>query len=174
MKTMTAKSHRTALVKTLLGGAAVATVILTIPAGPFASAAADPCAANEVAKTVGSVAQSIADYLDTHPETNQTMTTMLQQQAGPQSVTSLASYFTTNPQVAADLQSLAQPLTGLSTQCKLPITLPLALGPMQPTQTATELANSPNTATNPTTQPEPQPPQPHHHPMTAPLPSNTT
>ena len=94
----------------------------------------DPCAASEVARTVGSVSKSMGDYLDAHPETNQMMTTMLQQQAGPQSMTTLKSYFEANPKVAADLQTITQPLTGLSTQCKLPISLPQAMGLIQQAQ----------------------------------------
>ena len=105
-------------------------------AGPPATGATDPCAASEVARTIGSVAKSMGDYLDSHPETNQAMTTMLQQQAGPQSVTSLKSYFEANPKVASDMTSIAQPLTGLSTQCKLPITIPQAMGLMQQAQGA--------------------------------------
>ena len=97
--------------------------------GPPATGATDPCAASEVARTIGSVAKSMGDYLDSHPETNQAMTTMLQQQAGPQSITALKSYFEANPKVAVDMTSIAQPLTGLSTQCKLPITIPQAHGP---------------------------------------------
>ena len=49
----------------------------------------------------------MGDYLDSHPETNQTLTTMLQQQAGPESVDSLKSYFGANPKVAADMASIA-------------------------------------------------------------------
>jgi hemophore-related protein len=79
----------------------------------------------------------MGDYLDSHPETNQTMTTMLQQQAGPQSLTSLKSYFEANPKVAGDMTSIAQPLTNLSMQCKLPITIPQAMGLMQQAQGAT-------------------------------------
>ena len=105
-------------------------------AGPPATGATDPCAASEVARTIGSVAKSMGDYLDSHPETNQAMTTMLQQQAGPQSMTSLKSYFEANPKVAMDMTSIAQPLTGLSTQCKLPITIPQAMGLMQQAQGA--------------------------------------
>ena len=50
------------------GGAAVAG--LSLLGGPSATAAPDPCAASEVAKTVGSVATSTGSYLDSHPETN--------------------------------------------------------------------------------------------------------
>jgi hemophore len=87
-----------------------------------------------MAKTISNVAESAGDYLDGHPETNQAMTTVMQQPAGPQSVNSLKTYFDANPKAASDLQTIAQPLTGLSTNCKLPISIPQALGFMQAAQ----------------------------------------
>jgi hemophore len=134
MTTGTANRHRrllAGLIATAVPGAAIAVL-----AGPPATGASDPCAASEVARTIGSVSKSMGDYLDSHPETNQTMTTMLQQQAGAQSLTGLKSYFEANPKVAGDLTSIAQPLTNLSTQCKLPITIPQAMGLMQQAQGA--------------------------------------
>src|ERR1700761_4285021 len=114
--------------------AAVPGAAMAVLAGPPATGANDPCAASEVARTIGSVSRSMGDYLDSHPETNQTMTTMLQQQAGPQSVTSLKSYFAANPKVAADMAGIAQPLTNMSMQCKLPISIPQAMGIMPQAQ----------------------------------------
>jgi len=108
--------------------------VFAVSAGPSATGASDPCAASEVARTIGSVSKSMGDYLDSHPETNQTMTSMLQQQAGPQSLTGMKSYFEANPKVAGDLTSIAQPLTNISTQCKLPISIPQAMGMMQQAQ----------------------------------------
>jgi hypothetical protein len=64
------------------------------------------------------------------------MTTVLQQPAGPQSVDSLKSYLSANPKAASDLQTIAQPLAGLSTKCKMPISLPQVLGFMQGAQGA--------------------------------------
>lgn len=109
---------------------------LAVLAGPPATGANDPCAASEVARTIGSVSKSMGDYLDSHPETNQTMTSMLQQQAGPQSLSGLKSYFDANPKVAGDMTSIAQPLTNLSLQCKLPISIPQMMGMMQEAQGA--------------------------------------
>lgn len=114
---------------TALGGAAI-----VASAVPSAVGASDPCAASEMARTVGSVAKSAGDYLDSHPETNQAMTNVMQQPAGPQSVNSLKSYFDANPKVASDLQTISQPLTALSAKCKLPISLPQMLGMMQGAQ----------------------------------------
>jgi len=129
--TATVRRRIVGLIAAAVPGAAIAVL-----AGPPATGASDPCAASEVARTIGSVAKSMGDYLDSHPETNQTMTTLLQQQAGPQSLTSLKSYFESNPKVAGDMTSIAQPLSNLSMQCKLPITIPQAMGLMQQAQGA--------------------------------------
>lgn len=114
---------------TALGGAAVAALL-----GPSATAATDPCAASEVARTVGKVATDTGDYLDEHPQTNQALTTISQQQAGPATLASIKTYMDANPQVAKDLQQLQQPLTNLGTKCKLPVTLPQLLGLLQAAQ----------------------------------------
>jgi len=115
-----------------VGGAAVAA--LTGFSAPSATAASDPCAASELAK-IGSVAASMGTYLDSHPETNQALTTISQQQqAGPQSLGAVKTYFDANPQVAKDMQQLQQPLVNLSTRCKLPVSLPQLMGLMQAAQ----------------------------------------
>ncbi|CDO86480.1 Fis family transcriptional regulator [Mycobacterium triplex] len=126
-----------------LFAAAVPAAAVALMAGPPATGATDPCAASEVARTIGSVSKSMGDYLDSHPETNHAMSTMLQQQAGPESVTGLKSYFAGNPKVAADMAGIAQPLTNLSMQCKLPISIPQAMGMMQQAQGAGGLPVSP-------------------------------
>jgi heme-binding protein len=118
------------LTATAVGGA-TAVVLLSAPSAVGAS---DPCAASEMARTIGNVARSAGDYLDGHPETNQAMTTVLQQPAGPDSVNSLKGYFDANPKAASDMQTIAMPLAGLSTRCKLPISLPQVLGLMQSAQ----------------------------------------
>ncbi|MDT5103989.1 MAG: heme-binding protein [Mycobacterium sp.] len=116
---------------TAAGGVAVA----ALAAGsPSATAALDPCAASEVAKTVGSVATSTGSYLDSHPETNTALTTISQQQGGPQSLVAIKTYFDANPQAAKDMQQLQQPLVNLSTKCRLPLTLPQLMGLLQSAQ----------------------------------------
>ncbi len=115
-----------------VGGASMAALIGN-PV-PSATAATDPCAASELARTIGSVATSTGTYLDSHPETNQALTTISQQQAGPQSLGAVKTYFDTNPQVAKDMQQLQQPLVNLSARCKLPISLPQLMGLMQAAQ----------------------------------------
>ena len=112
-----------------VGGAVVAALAV-----PSATAATDPCAASELARTIGSVGMSTGNYLDSHPETNQALTTISQQQAGPQSLRAVKTYFDANPQVTKDMQQLQQPLVNLSTRCKLPISLPQLMGLMQAAQ----------------------------------------
>ncbi|MGV0656328.1 hemophore [Mycolicibacterium thermoresistibile] len=115
--------------------AGAATVIgLALTTGPAATAAPDPCAASEVAKTIGRVANSTGQYLEENPETNQALTTISKQQAGPQSLGTLKAYFDANPEVAEDMQRLQQPLATLSSRCKLPITAPQLMGLMQAAQ----------------------------------------
>ena len=108
---------------TAVGG--VATVLLAAPGVPSADAAADPCAASEIAKTVGNVAINMGMYLDSHPQTNQVLTTAAGQPAGPQSLASVKTYFDANPQAATDLQVIHRPLTAQTTKCNLPISLRL-------------------------------------------------
>jgi hemophore len=140
MRSITAVSRRglfATFAASAVGGAAV--VAMTVSSSfvrPTASAAPDPCAASEVAKTIGSVATSTGNYLDSHPQTNQALTTISRQQAGPQSLGALKKYFDANPQAAKDMQQLQQPLATLSGRCKLPLTFPQLLGLMQAAQQA--------------------------------------
>ena len=119
------------------GGATVAALAVQ---SPSAIAATDPCAASQVAKTVGSVANSMGSYLDSHPETNQALTTISQQQGGAQSLVALKTYFDANPQVAKDMQTLQSPLSDLAGRCKLPVTIPQVMGLMQAAQQGGGLA----------------------------------
>lgn len=116
---------------------AVVAIAVSSAAIPSASAAPDPCAASEVAKTIGSVATSTGNYLDSHPQTNQALTTIAKQQPGPQSIAAAKAHFDANPQAAKDMQQLQQPLATLSSRCKLPLTLPQLLGLIQAAQQST-------------------------------------
>ncbi|MGO4446977.1 hemophore [Mycobacterium sp. 2YAF39] len=137
MKSISAALRRglwAAFAVSAVGGAAV--VAPPSPAVPSATAAPDPCAASEVARTIGSVATSMGDYLDEHPQTNQALTTISKSQAGPQSLGAVKTYFDANPQAAKDLQQLQQPLATLSGRCQLPLTLPQVMGLVQAAQQA--------------------------------------
>lgn len=131
----TVRSARRALCAAFAVTAAGGVAVAALAAGsPSATAAQDPCAASEVAKTVGAVATSMGSYLDSHPETNTALTTISQQQAGPQSLVALKTYFDANPQASKDMTQLQQPLVNLSTKCRLPLTLPQLMGLMQGAQ----------------------------------------
>jgi heme-binding protein len=114
-----------ALATCQVGGAAAAALAV-----PSATAASDPCAASEIARTIGSVATSTGNYLDTHPDTNAALTAAAQQ-PGPQAVAALKTYFDANTQAGKDIQAGQQPLQNLSGRCRLPITLPQILQFMQ-------------------------------------------
>jgi heme-binding protein len=118
-----------AFTATAAGGAAVA--VLAVPS---ATAAPDPCAASQVAKTVAAVATNTSNYLTANPQADAALTTISQQQAGAQSLVALKSYFDANPKVAQDMQKLQQPIINLSGQCKLPISIPQVLGLVQAAQ----------------------------------------
>ncbi len=115
------------LTATGLGGSAAVVLLTSMP--PTAVGAADPCAASEMARTISNVARSAGDYLDGHPETNQAMTAALMQPAGPQAADSLRIFLGANPKAASDLQTIAQPLSGLAGRCQTPaVSLPQVLG----------------------------------------------
>jgi len=138
---MTSLTANTATLRRRLLGVLTAiglsgTTAVVLLSAPAAVGASDPCAASEMARTISNVARSAGDYLDGHPETNQAMTSVMQEPAGPQSVTSLKGYFDANPKAASDLQTIASPLAGLSSRCKMPISLPQVLGFMQSAQGA--------------------------------------
>jgi heme-binding protein len=117
-----------ALAVCLAGGAAAAALAV-----PLATAAGDPCAASEIARTIGSVAMNTGNYLDTHPDTNAVLTAAAQQ-PGPQAVAAIKTYFDANTQAGRDVQALQRPLQDLSGRCRLPITLPQILQFMQTAQ----------------------------------------
>lgn len=133
-----------------VGGVVVAA--MAIPGSPSATAAVDPCAASEVAKTIGSVATSTGSYLDAHPETNTALTTISQQQAGPASLAALKGYFDANPQAGKDMQTLQRPLVDLSGKCNLPLTLPQVMGLLQGAQSQAGTATGGLPGAQPTAQ----------------------
>ncbi|GAB7066905.1 hemophore [Mycobacterium hodleri] len=163
-------------------GGAVVTAMVT-PSTPSATAAADPCAASEVARTIGSVATSTGNYLDAHPQTNAALTTISQQQSGPQSLVALKAYFDANPQAAKDMQALQAPLQGLSARCRLPLTLPQVMGLLQGAQSQagalpgslpSALSNAQNAGVPGAAVPGPSSPAAVVAPGTGPLPGPAT
>ncbi|MBV8348803.1 MAG: hemophore [Mycolicibacterium sp.] len=129
MKTTASKTVRRSLYG-VFAASAVGGVAAAALAVPAATAAPNPCAASEIARTIGSVSTTTGNYLDSHPDTNTALTSAAQQ-APPQALASLKTYFDANPKVGSDLQTIQQPLLGLTGQCKLPITVPQALQLLQ-------------------------------------------
>lgn len=118
------------LAATAIGGAVTAALLVV----PSATAAKDPCAASEVSRTVGKVTYSAGDYLDSHPQTNQAVTRVLQQPPTQQSIGRLNDYFKANPKAAADIEKITEPLDEVAAQCKLALNLPQMLGLLQAIQ----------------------------------------
>jgi len=117
----------------LLGIAALGGTTVALSSSA-AVAAADPCAASQIAKTVGVVANNTGAYLDTHPQTNQALTTISQQQAGPQTLVSLRAYFDANPQAGKNLQAIQvggpNPPTATATATASAMAVPARGGPL--------------------------------------------
>ena len=179
MRSITAASRRglfATFAASALGGAAVvAMTVSPSPAMPSATAAPDPCAASEVARTIGSVATSTGNYLDTHPQTNQALTSIAKQQGGPQSLAAVKTYFDANPQAAKDIQQLQQPLATLSSRCKLPLTLPQMMGLMQAAQQgAPSLPSLPGAQTGSSAAGAPGTVSPAQSPSASPVSQGTT
>ncbi|MET0898490.1 MAG: hemophore [Mycobacterium sp.] len=114
--------------------AAALAVGAALSSAPSAFGAPEACAASSIARTVGSVGTNTGIYLEANPETNETLTVIAAQPAGPQSLAALTLYFDRNPAAAEDLQAIQQPLTTLSAKCKLPISMPQVLGLLQAAQ----------------------------------------
>src|SRR5699024_5215532 len=90
---------------------------LSVATMPSAVAKPDPCAASSVAKTVSSVSDKTSEYLEKNPETDRVLSKALKDQAGPQTLMGLKSYFDANPKVGNDLREISTPLTDLTTKC---------------------------------------------------------
>ena len=69
-----------------------------------------------------SLATSMSTYLDAHPQTNQELTDIANQQPAEQAEQAYQAYFDRNPQVENELQAINQPATDLSTQCGITVT----------------------------------------------------
>ena len=92
-----------------LGG--VAAAIISLPTAN----AAPPCSAGAFAVTASGVLSQAGDYLDTHPEANNVLTTAGTQGAASQA--SVRDYFVAHPQELTDLRGIAQPLIEMRRQC---------------------------------------------------------
>jgi hemophore-related protein len=123
MKKMTATNLRRGLYGVFAGGlmGAAASATIALPtAGAAPPDTSTSCTASGVATTVNSVSTSIGQYLESNPDTNQTLTD-ISKQPTTQATAAYRTYFATNPQVANELRSLQRPLTDLNGQCGIQI-----------------------------------------------------
>jgi hemophore-related protein len=89
---------------------------------PVANAVPANCTQSGIATTASSVSASTAAYLAAHPQTNQELTDIAQQQPAEQAEQAYQVYFDRNPQIENELQAINQPATDLSTQCGITVT----------------------------------------------------
>ncbi len=75
-----------------------------------------PCTAAALAHSVSVVANGAGGYLDTHPGSNNAITSAGAQQPEEAEAT-LRNYFIANPGELNDLRNIARPLTDLRNQC---------------------------------------------------------
>jgi hemophore-related protein len=80
------------------------------------------CTQSGIATTASTVSAGTATYLAAHPQTNQELTEIAQQQPVEQAQKAYQVYFDKNPQVENELQAINQPATDLSTQCGITVT----------------------------------------------------
>ena len=164
---MTASTLRRSLYVTF-AGCALGAGALALPSAT--TAAPDPCAASNIAKTIGTVSMNTGTYLDQHPETNAALTTASKQQ-GPAALGGVKNYLDANPQAAKELGDIQKPLQTLGSQCDLPITLPQVLQMLQGAQQSGQLPQLPgNPAPSPLTSTGTLPGSPAVSPATGPLP----
>ncbi|MEU9805160.1 heme-binding protein [Mycobacterium sp. NPDC050853] len=100
---------------TALGAAALFTAV---------AASAEPerpanCTAADLAGVSAGVAASTSSYLFTHPDVNEFFTG-LQGRPHPEVQSTVKSYMDANPETAADLRGIRQPLVDLRDRCQLP------------------------------------------------------
>jgi hemophore-related protein len=93
-----------------VGGLAAATIALP-------SASADPeCTAAGLSSTLGPVATATGDYLTSHPDANQVLTSAGSLPAD-EAEKSIKIFFATHPQMWIDLRAIGRPLADLRAAC---------------------------------------------------------
>ncbi len=109
-----------AVVGTLLGGVAAATIV-----APSAAAAPQGCSAGEVADTVSNTWNSARAYLNSHPSANQVvMGAFNGDQPRTQAESNVRGYFTANPGEYYDLKGILAPIGDKQRQCNVTVLPP--------------------------------------------------
>jgi heme-binding protein len=89
---------------------------------PVADAVPDSCSQSGIATTASSVSATTAAYLASHPQTNQELTDIAQNQPADQAKQAYRAYFANNPQIENELKAINQPVTDLTSQCGIKVT----------------------------------------------------
>ncbi|MUM19815.1 hemophore-related protein [Mycobacterium sp. CBMA271] len=83
----------------------------------------DNCTAADLAGVSAGVAASTSSYLFTHPDVNEFFTG-LQGRPHPEVQAAVKGYMEANPDTAAELRGIRQPLVDLRDRCQLPAAAP--------------------------------------------------
>lgn len=97
----------------LIAGLVAATI-----AAPIASAAPDPCSAENISGTVNTVTGEARDYLNAHPGANQVVSAA-RTQPRPEAEANIRGYFTNNPQEYHELRGILTPIGDTQRQCNV-------------------------------------------------------
>lgn len=92
-------------------------------AAPIASAAPDPCSADNISGTVSTVTSQARDYLNAHPGANQVVSAA-RTQPRPEAEANIRGYFTNNPQEYHELRGILTPIGDTQRQCNVTVLPP--------------------------------------------------
>ena len=100
-------------VGTMLFGAAPAAI-----ADPAPAPVPPGCTAADIAQATAGVMAATAEYLFAHPDVNAALSSVERPQPREDVRADIENYLTGNPQAAADLRGIRQPLTDLQDRCR--------------------------------------------------------
>ncbi len=84
----------------------------------FTIASPRDCTASETARTVSSVTDQLADYLDAHPEVDKTLTEARNAPETQRRI-QVQTYLLANPSVMIELRAIREPLQDLRSRCNV-------------------------------------------------------
>lgn len=99
-------------------GVLAATTAMGCAAPTFTTATPIDCSVSETARIVSSVTTLLADYLDTHPDVDKTLTE-LRSTSDAQMRIQVQTYLLANPSVMIELRQIRKPLQDLKSRCNV-------------------------------------------------------
>jgi hemophore-related protein len=121
--TMSATTVRRGLYGMFAGGLlAFGSAAIVMPVAGAEPNNSATCTQSGIATTASSVSASTAAYLAAHPQTDQELTDIANQQPADEAEQAFQAYFDRNPQVENELQAINQPATDLTAQCGITVT----------------------------------------------------